>query len=93
MRFRLRSIARGLLDDGRIHYQNDGPAGQRWTIATKVYHVAIDEENRAKEAVRNVAQAESDAIVEVAAELSSGEIMQLGLKAGEVMPVGQIKPI
>jgi len=51
------------------------------------------EENRAKEAVRNVAQAESDAIVEVAAELGSGEIMQLGLKAGEVMRVGQTKPI
>ena len=69
------------------------PPGSGGPSLQKIYHVAIDDENRAKETVRNVTKAASDAIVEVAAELSSGEIMRLGLKAGEVMPVGQTRPI
>jgi hypothetical protein len=69
------------------------PPGSGGPSLQKVYHVAIDDENHAKEVVRNVTKAASDAIAEVAAELSSDEIMRLGLKAGEVMPVGQTSPI
>jgi hypothetical protein len=69
------------------------PPGSGGPSLQKVYHVAIDDENRTIEAVRNVANAASDAIVEVAGELSSGEIMRLRLKPGEVMPVGQTSAI
>jgi hypothetical protein len=59
----------------------------------KIFHVAVDDENRAIEAVREVTKPASDAIIEVAGELSSDKIMRLGLKAGEVMPDGQTKAI
>jgi hypothetical protein len=69
------------------------PPGSGGPSLQKIFHVAIEDENRAIEAVRNVTKAESDAIVEVAGELNSEKIMQLGLKAGEVFPVGRTDPI
>lgn len=55
----------------------------------ELFQVAIDDENRAKEAVRKVTKAPTDAIVEVAGELSAAEITRLGLKAGEVFQAAE----
>ena len=69
------------------------PPGSGGPSLQEVFHVVIDDENPAKQAVRNVTKAANDAIVEVAGELSSADITRLGLKAGEVMSVGRTDPI
>jgi hypothetical protein len=43
--------------------------------------------------VRNVTKAASDAIVEVAGELSSADVERLELAGGEVMPVSRTTPL
>jgi hypothetical protein len=69
------------------------PPGSGGPSLQEIFHVAIDNENRAIEAVREITKSASDAIVEVEGELTSAEITQLGLKAGEVMPAGTTDPI
>jgi hypothetical protein len=69
------------------------PPGEGGSSLQEVFHVAIEDENRAMEAVRNVTKPASDAIVEVTGELNPTEITRLGLKAGEVFPVGRTDPI
>lgn len=69
------------------------PPGSGGSSPQKIYHVAIEDEDQAIEAVRSVTKPPTDAIVEVAGELSSFEVMRLGLKAGEVFPVARTEPI
>ena len=69
------------------------PPGSAGSSLQEVFHVAIDDENRAKAAVRSVTKAAGDALVEVHGELDSDDILRLGLKAGELMPVGRTNPI
>ena len=51
-----------------------------------VYQAAIDDENLAKLTVRAFSGASIDAVVEAAANLSQGEIAQLGLEPGQIRP-------
>jgi hypothetical protein len=69
------------------------PPGSGGPSLQEIFHVAIDDENQAKEAVRNVTNAASDAIVEVAGELSPADIRRHRLERGEVKPVGKTNPI
>jgi hypothetical protein len=52
----------------------------------KVYQVAIGDENRAREAVRQAAGVPSDALVEIEDELGVIDIKWLELWPGQVVP-------
>ena len=69
------------------------PPGSVGASLQETFHVAIDDENLAKEVVRNVTKAASDAIIEVVDELSSFDVKRLELAGGEVMPVSRTIPI
>jgi hypothetical protein len=51
---------------------------------TSFFEVAIEDENQAKSTVRKASQAATDAIVEIADELSATQIAQLELQPGQV---------
>ncbi len=76
------------------------PAG--WTIRVttqrlrgapvqELYHATIDNESHAKDAVRKASGGDG-AIAETVAQLTSGEISQLGLRPGEVRSVPKASP-
>jgi hypothetical protein len=69
------------------------PPGSVGASLQETFHVAIDDESLAREVVRNVTKAASDAIVEVAGELSSADVERLELAGGEVMPVSRTTPL
>ena len=50
----------------------------------ELFEVAIEDEDQAKSIVRKASQAATDAIVEIADELSATQIAQLELQPGQV---------
>jgi hypothetical protein len=56
------------------------------------FQVAIDDEKLALDTVRNFTNAASDAVIEIAGELSASHIRRLGLLRGEVLRAGKTSP-